>query len=133
MIKRTLSRQEQIARATDPIFALIAEETRLRNLGVDFRRRADMGWFAIDKAERTRLSDVDEPDRPEPCGRLYAEARRYEDAAGDIYDRIAATRAKTLAGIVAKLEYAGNSESQLINSAIKDLQKLAAKGGEAQP
>src|SRR6202049_3241047 len=65
MIKRTLSRQEQIARATDPVFALIAEETRLRNLGIDFRQRADMFQHGVHSVD----------DRP----RLSAEAERYEN------------------------------------------------------
>jgi hypothetical protein len=133
MIKRILSRQEQIARAADPTFALIAEETRLRNLGSDFRARADIALYALDKAEQIRLRDVDEVDRPEPLGRLYAEARRYEDAAGDVHNRIVATPATTIAGIIAKLEYDGD-DSELAQSVIKDLNRIAvAKAGEAQP
>jgi hypothetical protein len=117
MIKRTLSRQEQLARATDPTFALIAEETRLRNLGIDFRQRADMAPHGVAAADAPRLS---------------AEAERYEDAAGELYDRIATTPATTLAGILAKLEFAGK-DAKLINSVIGDLLGLVAKGGEAQP
>jgi hypothetical protein len=127
MIKRTLSRQEQIARATDPTFTLIAEEARLRNLGSDFRARADIALYALDKAE------LDQADWPEPLSRLYAEAKRYEEAAGDIHDRIVATPATTIAGIVAKLEYDGD-DSELAQSVIKDLRRMAAaKDGEAQP
>jgi hypothetical protein len=135
MIKRTLSRQEQIARATDPTFALIGEENRLRNLGSDFRARADMAWYALSKEEQAqhRAGPHNDPDGPEPCGRLYEEARRYEEAAGDIHDRIVATPATTIAGIVAKLEYDGD-DSELAQSVIKDLQRMAAaKDGEAQP
>jgi hypothetical protein len=115
MIKRTLSRQEQIARAADPTFALIAEETRLRNLGIDFRHRADMAQLGLDAADQPRL---------------YAEAERYEAAASDFYARIVATSASTAAGILAKLEFAGE-DPELIGSVIGDLQKLVAKGGAA--
>ena len=119
MIKRTLSRQEQIARATDPTFALIAEETRLRNLGIDFRQRADLFQHGVNSVD----------DRP----RLSAEAERYEDAADELYDRIATTPATTAAGILAKLEFAGQ-DPKLINSVIGDLLGIVgAKGGEAQP
>jgi hypothetical protein len=118
VIKRTLSRQEQIARAADPTFALIMEETRLRNLGSDFRQRADMAQHGV--------NSVDE--RP----RLYAEAERYESAADDFYDRIATTPASTTAGILAKLEFAGQDQ-KLIKSVIGDLLGLVAKHGEAQP
>jgi hypothetical protein len=117
MIKRTLTRQEQIARAAAPTFALIAEETRLRNLGSDFRARADMAQHGVNSVD----------DSP----RLYAEAERYEAAASDIHGRIVATPATTLAGIVAKLEYDGD-DSELAQSVIKDLQRMAAaKGGAA--
>src|SRR5712671_2598198 len=102
MIKRTLSRQEQIARAADPTFALIMEETRLRNLGSDFRARADMAQHGVDAADQPRL---------------YAEAERYEEAAGDFYDRIATTPATTVAGILAKLEFA-DDDPKLVNSVI---------------
>ena len=118
MIKRTLSRQEQIARATDPTFALIAEETRLRNLGCDFRARADMAKLGVNSVD----------DSP----RLYAEAERYESAADDFYARIVATPATTVAGILAKLEFA-DDDPNLVNSVIGDLRRLTAKGGEAQP
>jgi hypothetical protein len=117
MIKRTLSRQEQIARAADPTFALIMEETRLRNLGSDFRVRADMAQHGV--------NSVDE--RP----RLYAEAERYEGAADDFYDRIATTPATTLAGILAKLEFA-DDDPKLVNSVIGDLLRLTAKDGEVR-
>jgi hypothetical protein len=115
VIKRTLSRQEQIARATDPIFVLIAEETRLRNLGIDFRNRADVAQYGVNSVD----------DRP----RLYAEAERYESAAADFYDRIVTTPATTVAGILAKLEFA-DDDPRLVNSVIGDLLRLTAKGGE---
>jgi hypothetical protein len=87
----------------------------LRNLSIDFRHRADIAEHGVDAADRPRL---------------YAEAERYEAAAGDIYACIVAAPAATFAGILAKLEFAGE-DPELIGSVIGDLQKLVAKGGAA--
>ena len=118
--------------APDPIFDLIAEQDRLRSIGIDYRSRADEAFFALDKAERRRLHQQypDEEDLPEPFGSLYAEACRYEEEAGEVHDCIVATKPITLDGAIALLEFAEPDEP-LILTAIEGLRDIAAKGGAA--
>jgi hypothetical protein len=87
------------AATVDPIIALIAEEDRWRSLAVKARGIADDDFFA-------------RPDRSDnrETGPLYAEAERLEDIAGELYNRIVDTPALTLAGVLAKFEFAGVGE-----------------------
>jgi hypothetical protein len=116
----------------DPILDLIADEDRLRSIGIGHRCRADEAIYALSKEERRRLHEQypDEEDLPEPFGPLYAEAVRYEEEAGEIHDRIAATKPITLDGAIALLEFAEPDEP-LIITAIEGLREIAAKGGAA--
>ena len=56
--------------APDPIFDLIAEQDRLRSIGIDYRSRADEAMYALSKEEQERLREQhpEEEDLPEPAG-----------------------------------------------------------------
>jgi hypothetical protein len=120
------------APAIDPILALIAECNRLDKIGGDFRNRADEGWFAVNKAKRRRYRGVDEADLPAPFGPLYAEAKRYEAAESELFDRIVETKPVTLAGAIAQLSLMVEAETDpLMIMALAGLRDIAAKGGAA--
>jgi hypothetical protein len=104
---------------TDPVILLIAEEYRWRSLACAARGKADKTWFAI------RC----EPPGPPPPG-LYDETDRLQTLADDLFDRIMVTPAETLAGILAKLEFAyveddddPDPDQVIIGAVISDLRR----------
>jgi hypothetical protein len=116
----------------DPILALIAEKRRLLDIGLDFRGRADRAFFALGDASerRRRFGDIEDEALPAPFGPLYAEAQRFEDASGEMLDRIVETKPVTLAGVIAQLEMSIAAEDDdLVVAALAGLRDIAAKGG----
>jgi hypothetical protein len=79
--------------STDPVIALIAEKYRWHSLACAACEKADKAWFAIRSG----------PGSAPPPG-LYDETDRLQKLSDDLFDRIMVTPAKTLAGILAKLE-----------------------------
>jgi hypothetical protein len=116
------------------LFVLVAEEARLREIGCDFRERADALFFAIND-RRERFQDIEEEDLPEPIGPLYAEAQRYEAAADESYDRIRAARPATIADATAVLQRAADyDDPNLARAAIAGLREIAMRdSGSGDP
>jgi hypothetical protein len=103
---------------TDPVILLIAEEYRWRSLACAARGKADKAWFAIRGC-----------DMPKPPG-LYDETDRLQKLSDDLFDRIMVTPAETLAGILAKLEFAyveddddPDPDQVIIGAVISDLRR----------
>ena len=121
--------------APDPIFDLIAEQDRLRSIGIDYRSRADEAMYALSKEERQRLHQQypDEEDLPEPFGSLYAEACRYEEEAAELFDRVANTKPVTLAGVLAMADLCPDAIEvhPYMGIAIEGLRDIVER--EAQP
>jgi hypothetical protein len=104
---------------TDPVILLIAEEYRWRSLACKARAKADKAWFALRSGPRS----------PPPPG-LYDETDRLQKLADDLYGRIMVTPAETLAGILAKLEFAyveddddPDPDQVIIGAVIADLRR----------
>ena len=105
---------------TDPVILLIAEEQRWHSLASAARAKADKAWFAIRSGSRS----------PPPPG-LYTETDRLQKLADDLFARIMVTPAETLAGVLAKLEYAyiddddpeKDPDQVIVGAAIADLRR----------
>jgi hypothetical protein len=69
-------------------------------------------------------------DLPEPFGPLYAEAGRYEDMAGEVDDRIVATKPVTLDGAIALPEFASEAP-EAVATVIEGLRAIVER--EARP
>jgi hypothetical protein len=88
----------------DPIIGLIAEEDHWRDLGVKAREKAEARCFAT--------ADAD------------PEVIATEGRADALYDRIVATPATTLRGLLAKMEFA-DTDPWATEAVIADLRRLA--------
>jgi hypothetical protein len=89
---------------------VIAEENRLRTIGVRISGQADKLWFAyretLGTEERHRQECLEDVERPAPMGSLYVEAEKWYAAAGELHDRIEASTPVTVAGAIALFELA---------------------------
>jgi hypothetical protein len=90
----------------DPIIGLIAEEDHFRTLGVAARQRAEARCFDFDTAS-------EDP-----------EVIATEGRADALYDRIVATPATTIRGVIAKLEFA-DTDPRATEAVIADLRRMA--------
>lgn len=106
----------------DPAIALIAEEDRWRTLAVAARDKADGAWHALSDHHDINRED-DERTRP-----LYVEAERLESIAGALFRQIVETRATTIEGVAAKVEFLFADPEPYIESVLADLRALAAGG-----
>ena len=104
---------------TDPVILLIAEEYRWRSLACAARGKADKTSFAV----RSGPEDLPPPG-------LYDETDRLQKLSDDLFDRIMVTPAETLAGILAKLEFAyvdddpdPDPDQVIIGAVIADLRR----------
>jgi hypothetical protein len=95
--------------AGDPIIALIAEEDHYRTLGVAARERAEYRL-------PSRLVDSD------------PEVVATEGRAGILFEQIVATRATTIEGVAAKVEFLLIDPEGFVESILADLRALAAGG-----
>lgn len=90
--------------AHDIILELVAEEARLSHLAVAPHSAADALYFALPKEERRRLGDMEERRLAGRMGELYRQAEDLDDRAQELFDRVAATKATTIAGVIAQIE-----------------------------
>jgi hypothetical protein len=100
----------------DPVIALITEEQRWLSLACKERAKADKVWYAVRNG----------PGSPPPF--VYVETDRLQKLADDLYGRIMVTPAETLAGILAKLEFAYVDDGEdlanaIMGAAIADLRR----------
>ena len=93
----------------DPIFALIAEEQRLRLLAVAARKPADLAEFA-----------------GRPSSSNEADAEKLEVQAGMAYDEVADGIPSTLAGAIAKVTFFIEGVDDDLKTAIEQLIAAAA-------
>jgi hypothetical protein len=122
------------------LFAIIAEEARLRVIGIDYRAQADKLFFALPIHERRRLAmsvaDRDEgADYPAPMGDLYRLAVQYEDKADDLFDKVKAIQPTTIAGAIAgaialleSLE--GKVMPEIRNNVVAGLREIAGRAAQ---
>jgi hypothetical protein len=114
--------------AVDPVVALAAEENRLLKLATTARTSAEKMLFALpNRVLGSRASEVDHPVPAIAEG--FRRAHFYEDAAGELFDQIEETRATTIAGVIAQLEY--TLPDSMVEIAIASLQDIRARGGVA--
>jgi hypothetical protein len=126
------------ARTTDSgddtkLLALIAEEQRLRDIGDALDENLQHLIRERSPEIRRDLHRLIEDDRlPEPMASVYAESARYIDAADEIAIRIEAMIPKTIAGVIALIEFSGAAYgNDAAQNALAGLREIAAKGGAA--
>jgi hypothetical protein len=110
------------------LFALIAEEARLRDIGCDYRGRADEIYFAISDGKE-RFRNIEEEDLPEPIGPLYRKAKEYEDASGELCDRIMEYQPATIAGAIALLNWSDQGvDPEIRDNVVAGLREIVMRG-----
>ena len=91
---------EKLASTPDPILELIAEEARFQALADPLTEEADRILFTIPEELRN-----DEAAREAAgCAELDRQAKVFEVEAEEVFNKIAATRASSFAGLAAEIQ-----------------------------
>jgi hypothetical protein len=85
--------------SADPILAMIAEADRLAQLTIPREERADKLWFALIRGEEAVAGDGN------TALALYREVEALRAQQAECVDRIECTKATTLAGVIAQLQF----------------------------
>jgi hypothetical protein len=85
--------------SADPILAMIAEADRLAQLTIPLEERADKLWFALIRGEEAVAGDGN------TALALYREVEALRAQQAECVDRIECTKATTLAGVMAQLQF----------------------------
>jgi hypothetical protein len=116
------------AAGADPVLALIAEHRRWDSLVLAAYNKAETAFFSLPDEVQRPCFGPNEAKLDLPCGALYREVIRLEAILDELFDRISETRALTIEGVIAQLEFLEPDVDDVVIAGLRD---IAAEGGAA--